>query len=270
MNHQISPLHIEKRRLTPHNRVGKSRPLHPKHPGIGIKSPILLQKTIMGKLMAHHLLMGHNNMQAVRSQAAPLHIIPYNLVGRPVKSRLILPAAQIEILIKILVRKLLLSSVLSGGILGKDRVVRVNICQHHIQVPPDIPQKLLIARCLKHGHHGIVHHRVVIACRPLRVLSILIPVNAFSQILPGPLPQTPGKLLLPRKKPRSLQKSRRDPPPVIRSMKTALPNKLKSLSHHRQIFPPKTFYLRQISRIIQLQKPVSPKQPLKTKRRICP
>ena len=98
------------------------------------KLAVFLQKSVFLKMISHHFIMVHHNMQTVGSQISALHIVLYNLVGSPVKGRIFLSAAHIEILVKIFIRIFQLSLILSGRILGKNGIVRIHVGQHHGKV----------------------------------------------------------------------------------------------------------------------------------------
>jgi len=138
---------------------------------------------------------GHDNVQAVRSQIAPLLIVPDDPVGRRVEllaifsifsQFLLRQGGHKQVLVKVFVRIVGLALILAGGILGENGAVRVNVGQHHMKVSGHVAQVVRVAGFLIHGHHGIVHHGIVIPGGALRVLPLLTSVNAFRQILSGP------------------------------------------------------------------------------------
>ena len=116
-------------------------------------------------------------------------------MGRRVKERIARLVRHVGIQIKIFIRILLGSVILSGGVLGKNGVVPVDVVEHHVQVPLHVAQEFLISGSLVGQDQGLVHHGVVVAGGALRVFAVLIPVDAFRQILVRPVSQLLHQLL---------------------------------------------------------------------------
>lgn len=85
--------------------------------------------------------------------------------------------------------------ILSGGILGEDGIISINIVEHHIQISFHIAQEFLVSCCLIGGNQRFVHHAVIVSGGTLRILPILISVNSLRQILIGARFQLCGQFL---------------------------------------------------------------------------
>ena len=133
-------------------------------------------------------------------------------------------AAHGQILIKIEIRPVFPAQILPGGVLRKDIPVRIDVIEHHGEIPAHTVKVKIISRLLPQRKHSVIDNGVVIAGGALGIFAVLIAVDPLRKILPGPGTQAFRKRFLLCKQVRPLQKGGGNGPAVVRRVEAAVPD----------------------------------------------